>query len=93
MSTPLTRSAPGRASTVAFVVAVAATLVGLVATAAWVGFAPLAIVPAIAAYSFGRRAGVLAPTTSARRATRVVLLAVIAIVVALSIVMWGGVRG
>ena len=75
-----------------FALALVGTAVGVFLTVAWVGFAPLALVPGALAWTAGRRAGLLRPTERWRSNSSRVVLAVVLVALVLTVLMWG-VRG
>lgn len=72
-----------------FAVALVGTGIGVFLTAAWIGFAPLALLPGALAWTAGRRAGLLRPTTRWRSGSSKIVLAVIAVAFLLTALMWG----
>lgn len=72
-----------------FALALAGTAIGIFLTVAWVGFAPLVVVPAALAWTAGRRSGLLRPTDRWRSNSSRVVLAILAAALVLSALMWG----
>lgn len=72
-----------------FALGLVGAAIGVFLTVAWVGFAPVALVPGAVAWTAGRRAGLLRPTDRWRTGTSKVVLAVIAGALVLTVLMWG----
>ena len=89
MATTAVRASDHPIALALFGLALAATAFGIFLTVAWVGFAPLALLPGMLAWTAGRRAGLLRPTTHTRRNGSRVLLVVVAAALALTVLMWG----
>lgn len=89
MSTSAVRMSDHRFATAVFFAALPFTVFGVVCTIAWIGMAPLALVPGAIAWFAGRRAGVLRPTGPWKRASSTTVLVVVALALGLTVLMWG----
>lgn len=89
MSTTEVRMSDHRFATAVFFIALPFTAFGIFCTIAWIGMAPLALVPGTIAWIAGRRAGVLRPTGPWKRASSTTVLVVIGLALALTVLMWG----
>lgn len=89
METTAVRASDHPTAVAVFALAIVGTAVGVFLTIAWVGFAPIAMVPAALAWTAGRRAGLLRPTERWRSNTSRLVLSVVAAAFVLTVLMWG----